>query len=104
MPDHDPLIDFLLEAIPHIRLYEALLSLTATEEDVIVLRYWGGLSQAEAGRRLGLSRERVRQIISGHTTTHISEKGKRYVYYRPGAVERLRKRYRGRRQKNSPTC
>lgn len=40
--------------IEFLEIYEALLTLTAPQEDVIVLEWWGGLSQTEVAERLGI--------------------------------------------------
>jgi RNA polymerase sigma factor (sigma-70 family) len=61
--DFDPLAAAPPDAVELTDLAAALLAgLCPREQEVLRLRYWGGLSMRLAGLRLGLSKQRVQQI------------------------------------------
>ncbi|MEU1529805.1 SigE family RNA polymerase sigma factor [Streptomyces fagopyri] len=59
-----PVDELLLLAEEHRQVFDALAQLTARQHEVLVLRYWSDLSEAQIAETLGISRGTVKSTAS----------------------------------------
>ncbi|MEU3185443.1 SigE family RNA polymerase sigma factor [Streptomyces sp. NPDC006923] len=64
-----PVDEMLLLAEEHQQVFGALAQLTARQREVLILRYWSDLSEAQIAETLGISRGTVKSTASRALTT-----------------------------------